>query len=385
MPCKPQQLKDVCQINPRFDRNRLGLQDNTEVSFVPMEAVNEMYGVIDSKSDRQYREVKQGYTAFLNSDVLFAKITPCMENGKIALAADLTNGVGFGSTEFHVLRAHDNILPMYLYYFVKREAFRRLAKQQMIGAVGQQRVPKRFLENVSISVPPLKEQKRIVDILDRTENIIRLRQLAIETTQQIASALFYEMFGNPIRNEKGWEVKEIGETCEQNRITYNNERDGQLTYLGLEHITNNTGDIVELSEEGVKGKAATFVFDETHVLYGKLRPYLNKVVMPTFRGRCTTELIPYLPKPNIGRCYLTYLLRSETIVNTVVSNSTGTRMPRANLKHLESIKVGVPPYEIHKKFEGKVASMYEFLKRQRTSQETSHELYSSLRAQILAA
>ena len=233
MPCKPQQLKDVCQINPRFDRNRLGLQDNTEVSFVPMKAVNEMYGVIDSKSDRQYREVKQGYTAFLNSDVLFAKITPCMENGKVALAADLTNGVGFGSTEFHVLRAHDNILPMYLYYFVKREAFRRLAKQQMIGAVGQQRVPKRFLENVSISVPPLKEQKRIVDILDRTENIIRLRQLAIETTQQIASALFYEMFGNPIRNEKGWEVKEIGETCEQNRITYNNERDGQLTYLGL--------------------------------------------------------------------------------------------------------------------------------------------------------
>ena len=104
MPCKQQHLKDVCQINPRFDRNRLGLQDNTEVSFVPMEAVNEMYGVIDSKSDRQYREVKQGYTAFLNSDVLFAKITPCMENGKVALAADLTNGVGFGSTEFHVLR-----------------------------------------------------------------------------------------------------------------------------------------------------------------------------------------------------------------------------------------------------------------------------------------
>ncbi len=248
-----------------------------------------------------------------------------------------------------------------------------------------QAINKSELEAQEFKIPAREEQLRIVEILDRAENIIRLRQLSIEATQRIASALFYEMFGNPIRNEKGWEAKKIGETCEQDRITYNSERDGQLTFLGLEHITKNTGDIVELSEEEVRGKATTFVFNDTHVLYGKLRPYLNKVVMPTFRGRCTTELIPYLPKPNIGRCYLTYLLRSETIVNAIVSNSTGTRMPRANLNYLERIKVGVPPYEIHKIFEDKLASMNEFLKRQQTSQETSHKLYSALRAQLLVA
>ena len=268
------------------------------------------------------------------------------------------------STGFCVLRPdRRRILPKYLFYIVTRDVFvERLSRNTSGGLYPA--VSENDVRAMLIPLPPLKEQERIVEILDRAENIIRLSHLAMETTQRIASALFYEMFGNPIRNEKGWEAKRIGEICEQDRITYNNERDGQLTFLGLEHIKKNTGDIVELSEEGVSGKATTFVFDETHVLYGKLRPYLNKVVMPTFRGRCTTELIPYLPKPNIARCYLTYLLRSKTIVNTIVSNSTGTRMPRANLNFLERIKVGVPPYEMHghKNFsEEKVASMNKFL------------------------
>ena len=315
-----------------------------------------------------------GYTD--DENFLYRKKVPVIVFGdhtKIFKYIDSRFTIGADGTK--ILGVKGNNETRFIYHYLKN---------QCLPDAGYSRHYK-YLKETSFILPPLKEQERIVEIFDRAENIIRLRQLAIETTQRIASALFYKMFGNPIRNEKGWETKEIGETCEQNRITYNNERDGQLTYLGLEHITNNTGDIVELSEEGVRGKATTFVFDDTHVLYGKLRPYLNKVVMPTFRGRCTTELIPYLPKPNIGRCYLTYLLRSETIVNTVVSNSTGTRMPRANLNYLESIKVGVPPYEIHKIFEDKVASMNEFLKRQRTSQETSHELYLSLRAQLLAA
>ena len=276
----------------------------------------------------------------------------------------------------------NKILRRYLLHLLKVLVSRI---QQRGQGTTVQAINKSELEAQVFEIPEREEQLGIVEILDRVENIIRLRQLSIEATQRIASALFYEMFGNPIRNEKGWEMKKIGETCEQDRTTYYRERDGQLTFLGLEHITKNTGDIAELSEQEERGKATTFVFNDTHVLYGKLRPYLNKVAMPTFRGRCTTELIPYIPKPKIGRCYLTYLLRSETIVNIIVSNSTGTRMPRANLNYLERIKVGVPPYEIHRIFEDKVTFMNEFLKRQQTSQEKNQKLYLTLATQLLVA
>ena len=260
--------------------------------------------------------------------------------------------------------------------------------RKMTGSSGNDRrgLNMPLIRSIEICIPTgLEKQQRIVETLDRVGNIKRLRQQAIETTQRIAPALFYEMFGNPVRNEKGWDGKEIGEICEQDRIAYDSERDGQLTYLALEHIDSNTGNILNLSDGVEGGQAATFVFNETHVLYGKLRPYLNKVVVPTFRGRCTEELIPYLPKPNIGRCYLAYLLRSEPIVNSIVSKTTGARMPRANLDYLESIKVGVPPYEMHQVFEDRVASMKELLRRQSMVQERNNELSSALSAQLLAA
>ena len=103
-------LGDVCQINPRLPRDH-GLSDESEVSFVPMAAVDEVSGSIVSAAIRPFGEVKKGYTSFSDGDVLFAKITPCMENGKAALAAGLVSGRGFGSTEFHVLRAGPAVLP----------------------------------------------------------------------------------------------------------------------------------------------------------------------------------------------------------------------------------------------------------------------------------
>lgn len=121
-------LGEVSEINPRLPRNP-ELADDSEVSFVPMAAVSEVSGAIESAAIRRYAEVKKGYPSFANGDVLFAKITPCIENGKAALAKGLAGGRGFGSTEFHVLRARESVLPEWLYYFVRRETFRLEAKR----------------------------------------------------------------------------------------------------------------------------------------------------------------------------------------------------------------------------------------------------------------
>lgn len=158
-------LGDVAQINPRFDKTSLA--DEVQVSFVPMAAVGAADGQIDATTTRPFGEVKKGYTPFREGDVLFAKVTPCMENGKMAVARGLKNGVGFGSSEFHVLRPTERIDAKYLYHFVSSESFRKEAARHMTGAVGLRRVPTAFLSEAELPLVDLDEQCRIVAEIDK--------------------------------------------------------------------------------------------------------------------------------------------------------------------------------------------------------------------------
>ncbi len=159
------------------------LSDDEEITFVPMPSVSDIKGCILNPSKIKLGEVRKGYTYFRESDVLFAKITPCMENGKSAIALNLINGIGFGSTEFHVIRSKGYVLPNWIHLFVRREEFRGEAKDHMTGNVGQQRVPIRFIEETKIPIPPKEEQKRIVAKIDE------LYKLADEINDQIDKAL----------------------------------------------------------------------------------------------------------------------------------------------------------------------------------------------------
>lgn len=141
---------DVCEINPRADR---ALADDLHISFVPMADVDERLGRITGTQVRVVSEVRKGFTAFRENDVLFAKITPCMQNGKAAIARNLTNGLGYGSTEFHVLRTTDGIAPEWVFALVRLQAFRNQAQSAFIGSAGQQRVPTTFLEQYRVPIP----------------------------------------------------------------------------------------------------------------------------------------------------------------------------------------------------------------------------------------
>lgn len=153
-------LQSIAEINPTL--NKSAFEDNLEVSFVPMPSVEAETGKIDISPIKKFGEVKKGYTPFQEKDILFAKITPCMENGKMAVVPKLHNNIGFGSTEFHVLRAHDGIEPKFLYYYISSKSFRYDAEHNMTGAVGQKRVPTGYIKECKILLPPTQEQKRIV-------------------------------------------------------------------------------------------------------------------------------------------------------------------------------------------------------------------------------
>ena len=158
-------LSEAVALNPKPDRN--ALTDDTEVSFVPMAAVEAASGRMDASTVRRYAEVKKGYTHFRDGDVLFAKITPCMENGKMAVAHNLRNGIGLGSTEFHVLRPRDGVDPHYVYHFVSSGRYRSEAAHHMTGAVGQKRVPLAFLEQSQIPLPDINEQRAVVAEIEK--------------------------------------------------------------------------------------------------------------------------------------------------------------------------------------------------------------------------
>lgn len=158
-------INDVVEVNPKFNRSHI--TDNLAVSFVPMHAVGAGDGTINVTATRLAGEVMKGFTNFIEGDVLFAKITPCMENGKIAVVPKLINEYGFGSTEFHVLRPKPGVVAKYLYFFISRELFRSNAKHYMTGAVGQKRVPTNYLKQCFIPIPPVEYQKHLVAEIEK--------------------------------------------------------------------------------------------------------------------------------------------------------------------------------------------------------------------------
>lgn len=173
-------LSSVAEVNPK--RRTSTIAEGSRVSFVPMEAVSERSGTIEAGEEALIEEVSKGYTSFEEGDVIWAKITPCMENGKSAVAQNLKGGVGFGSTEFHVIRCIDpkTTLPEYLWVLLRLGMVRRAAVHYFIGSAGQQRVPADFLEGLVIPLPDPQAQKAIVDGVLAKRHAIEVERTSID-------------------------------------------------------------------------------------------------------------------------------------------------------------------------------------------------------------
>ncbi len=203
---------EVCDINPRrpTDLHRL---DDTVTTFVPMSAVDELLGEILRPEVKAFGEVRKGYTYFEEGDVLFAKITPCMQNGKHVVARNLIGGFGFGTTEFHVLRPGPEIIEDWVHRFLRQPSVLQAATAHFTGAVGQQRVPESYLAGLSLALPPLPEQRRIAAILNEQMAAVERARAACEAQVAAARALpaayLREMFES--EEAQRWPKKPLGE------------------------------------------------------------------------------------------------------------------------------------------------------------------------------
>ncbi|MFZ0959611.1 MAG: restriction endonuclease subunit S [Terriglobia bacterium] len=187
----------------------------------------------------------------------------------------------------------------------------------------------------------------------------------------------------------GWRWVRLGNVCQQDRriVEPGSDVSAGLPYLSLEHVESNTGRIFRESAYPVQdeGKSTTFAFDPRHVLYGKLRPYLNKVALPEFSGRCTTEIIPLLPRAATDRCYLAWLLRRDETVSAAMRQKTGSRMPRADMDDLFSLEIPLAPLEQQKRIAAILNEQMGAVERARAAAEAQLEAAKALPAAYLCA
>ncbi len=184
-----EKLKFSAEINPRAD---IALKDEDDVSFVPMD--NLKFG-FHTTTLVPYERVKKGYVPFSEGDILIAKVTPCFENGNLAIASNLRDGVGFGSTEITVIRA-ENIHVRYLYYYFQNPKFIERGTYDMYGVAGLKRLPTSFFANTCIPITTLKEQKTISDYLDdkcgEIDRLIRANNFTIEKLIEYRQSIIFE-------------------------------------------------------------------------------------------------------------------------------------------------------------------------------------------------
>lgn len=176
-------LGEVCKINPRRDKS---ITSSTEISFIEMKSLLEN-GNVHPVTVPVGKYLK-GYTPFQKHDILIAKITPCFQNGKIGLA-NIDTDFGFGTTEFHVVRSGETLSPEYLTFFLRQQWILDAGEKCMTGSGGQRRVPKAFLENLKLPLPPFGEQKRIAEILGGASKAINEIRTEIKRVELLCGAV----------------------------------------------------------------------------------------------------------------------------------------------------------------------------------------------------
>ncbi len=184
---------DCLEFNPKKSEVK-DLQD-IQASFVPMECIG-TDGSFAIKDKGIIREYYKGYTYFRDGDVLLAKITPCFENGKVAIAENCENGIGFGTTEFHVLRPRKDISNSYwIKYLLKNERVHELATMNMSGSAGQKRIQTPFFEKLRIYLPPIELQNQFADFVRATDKLKVEIQKSLDETQILFDSLMQKYFG----------------------------------------------------------------------------------------------------------------------------------------------------------------------------------------------
>jgi type I restriction enzyme S subunit len=345
-------LRFVATINPS-KTEVASLAPETEVSFVPMEAVGEDAS-LDPSRLKPISEVSTGYTYFRDGDILIAKITPCFENGKATLARGLAKGVGFGSTEFHVIRPSPRLETRFAFYVIRSSAFRDFGTASMYGAGGQKRVPTDFIADFPIAYPPLPEQRAIADFLDREtakiDALIAKQEELAAGLRERREALFSSLAENEAPTARLRFLANILPGYAFASDTFRSEGDGVRLLRGINLRPGflDWDDPALLDNEA--GHYARFALKIDDIVVGMDRPWISTgvrvsriveadlpclLVQRVARVRCGHELHPR---------FVEFALRTRKFLAHFEPDMTGVSVPHISDTQIGDFRIPVPPY-----------------------------------------
>ena len=327
-------IGEICTINPRKSE-LVDRSPDSLVSFVPMVDLNENRMLFQPMQEKLLAEVLGSYTYFADDDVLLARVTPCFENGKAGIARGLLNGVGFGSSEFIVLRCGDGVMPEWMYFCVTHPLFRNWAVHQMTGTGGLQRVPRSSVAGFQVPLPPLEVQQEIVAEIKGYQKVIDGARAVVENYRPRIVA------------DPEWPMLPLGEVC---ALGGSVTRDVNLSlpYFGADSIESNSGKLLKVEtaeDQGVNGPV--YEFSGERLLYSKIRPYLNKLAIVDLKGYCSSDMYPLLPdRSKIHITYLATYMLSEEFNDRIRYDYERASIPKINRSQLFKVVIPVPSLKI---------------------------------------
>ena len=376
------ELGDILYINPSVTFSEL--TDNDVISYVPMEAIDERYGIISLAKNITVANTK-GYTKFKEGDLLWAKITPCMQNGKSAIAQNLLKGVGCGSTEFFVLRPKSsNVLIKYIHFILRDYRVLKSAQNSFGGSAGQQRVSSSYLKTIRIPLPPIEIQQKLVDIYTAAQNAklqkdkeakellesiddYLLEALSINPSQEVSSESVFtkrisEMIGNRL------DVSFYKDRFEMVSRIYPNKRlssivditgladDTPISFIPMECIDDTFGEVKEQRETTIAQTKGYTKFEENDLLWAKITPCMQNGKSAIARnltngvGCGSTEYYVIRPKTNDLIIDYVYLVLRHHAVLKAAQNSFGgsAGQQRVSSQYVKSIVIPPPPIDVQK-------------------------------------
>lgn len=348
-------LAQVTRIRPPKSEARARLPRGGDVSFLPMEALQASAKYINATSVRSLQSVAGSYTYFADGDVLLPKISPCFENGKMGIARNLANGIGFGSSEYIVFRPTSDITAEWLYYYLSRAEMRDEGTALTYGAVGQRRLPKEFVENYPIPVPSLPEQQRVVAILDGAFEGLSAARANAEKNLGNARAVF-ESYRDFVFTQdcEGWVEQRLEDVVEATcTLSYGIVQPG-AEYAGGSPVVRPM-DLAPkvIVPEGLKRIDPRLAdsYQRTTLKGGELLLCVRgstgamSVASPQLAGANVTRgIVPIRFDSAVVRQDFAYYLMSSGAVQEQVRQGTyGAALMQINIRDLRRIRVSFPP------------------------------------------
>ncbi len=358
-----QRLRYICKINP-IRGKKDSLPTYTEASFIPMECIGDQ-GSLSLERSKSIKDVSSGYTYFEDGDVIVAKITPCFENGKGALATKLINEIAFGTTELHILRPSASTVGKFIYYLTCSEDFRRTGEAWMYGAGGQKRVPEDFVKDYSLLLPPPYIQKIIASYLDkettRIDALIEKKQRQIELLKEKRQAIITRAVTKGLdpnakmKNSgvewigeipEGWEARKFSQcvSIQEGQVNPELPENRGMLLIAPNHIESNTGRLLyEETAEEQGAESGKYYCRKGDVVYSKIRPKLSKATIAPRDSLCSADMYPMRGKLIISNKFLLVLLLSEPFTNWAVLESDRVAMPKLNRETMNDFYLPIPP------------------------------------------